>query len=786
MAKGGGSLKIYKYFISIHYVACLAPIDFIKEIRFDDKTVFAGTQTDGTLYIDKPDLYGGEDREGGVIGNITTMLGKPSQTVNSVIAAKFGNVPAFRSVISILLDDVYIGMNYYLKPFSIIATRINSTNTGTPPWQAAYIEPIPGQMNGVHIIRDLLVNTYTGLGISTSEIDETTFAAAAQTTFNEGYGFTFFFAEGKSIDEAIKTVKAHINAEVYKDRLTNKYKIKLIREDYNIGSLLTLDKTNVSSISELKRTLLGELFSKVIIQFIDGTTYKDAIETLEDFTLSAKQGGAVEKNIEFKGCRTRSLAAKLAIREAGEVGTPVFAGIINCNRIAENLNPGDVVKIAADCNEYLDTDLICRVAKINLGTGTDNKIVINFVQDVFTAQEPVVFYGNQTLWTDIASDPIPVVHRIVQELPYYIYAKAKGDLEGKNIPVTDTYIAIAAVQPTLDSQLAGIWTGGKRRTNVLAFCPWGQNTNTMDRITTTLTIKNGTNLAIVKLNTFVQVGQELMGIISRTANVFTVIRGVLDTVPVAHSIDEECYFWQELNGTDFIPYFLGETVNIRLTPRTAKKPVQELAYADAPQDSITVIGRIHRPYPPGNVQVNALSWPSTIIASDLVLTWTSRNRFQQTLNLIDWYYGNITSEPGVTYSGELRRADTNALLFSFTGEVGLTRTFNTLVPLPGVISSISFVNYISTFTMSTAHGLSTGIAVYISGNSAYNSIYIVTVISSTIFTVTTVGDYGTGTMAVGTTIAESSIYIGNVIVNLWSVNSNGDSFQTVSHTLTLN
>jgi hypothetical protein len=76
--------------------------------------------------------------------------------------------------------------------------------------------------------------------------------------------------------------------------------------------------------------------------------------------------------------------------------------------------------------------------------------------------------------------------------------------------------------------------------------------------------------------------------------------------------------------------------------------------------------------------------------------------------------------------------------------------------------------------------------VYISGNSAYNSIYIVTVISSTVFTVTTVGDYGTGTMAVGTTIAESSIYIGNVIVNLWSVNSNGDSFQTVSHTLTLN
>src|SRR5574343_281126 len=159
MAKGGSaSLKVKKYYLSILYSICLGPIDYIKQVRFDDKPVATGQFTDGTITINNEELYGGMDREGGVSGNMDVMLGKPDQTVNSFYAAKFPNPPAFRGLTTILLKDFYVGMNYYLKPFSVVATRIRAIREGINTWQAAYIEPIPGQMNGVHIIRDLLIS----------------------------------------------------------------------------------------------------------------------------------------------------------------------------------------------------------------------------------------------------------------------------------------------------------------------------------------------------------------------------------------------------------------------------------------------------------------------------------------------------------------------------------------------------------------------------------------------------------------------------------------------------
>ena len=57
------------------------------------------------------------------------------------------------------------------------------------------------------------------------------------------------------------------------------------------------------------------------------------------------------------------------------------------------------------------------------------------------------------------------------------------------------------------------------------------------------------------------------------------------------------------------------------------------------------------------------------------LSWCSRNRFQQTTGLLAYYTASITSEASVTYSYELRRVDTNALLDSFTGITSLTYSY---------------------------------------------------------------------------------------------------------------
>lgn len=777
MSKGDIKTKIKKYYLTIHYVACLAPVDSIKEIRFDDRKVKIGNFGQGRIQIDREALYGDVDREGGVKGPIDIMLGAKTQGVNSTINNRFPNSPAFRGVCSVLLDDFYIGLNYYMKSFSLVASRLYSTSSGEAPWQSAYLEPIPGQMNGVHIIRDLLTDTLNGLGVPLNEIG-TSWEAAAVTCYNEGYGFTFLFAENKNIDDYIKIVKAHINAEVYKSRVTNKYEIKLLRKDYNVGTIFRFTPTNTKGITSLKRTLPGELFSKVTIEYVNGATYEDAVEIAEDFTLSNKQGGYVEKAIEFRGCRTRTLAAKLAARELLEVSVQVYIGTIECNRDAENLNPGDVVLIEAACNDFIDIDLICRVSSINLGTATDNKISVQFVQDIFNAQETIPFVAEESAFEDVTNAPVAAINKLMNETPYYLYAKNFGDVEAKAVETTTSYIALAAAAPTDDSYDSGIWVNGVAKGR-LFFCGYGTVEIAMTRQSTTLTIAGGSNLETAFIGDYIQVGLELMGIVSIVSNVYTVIRGVLDTIPIAHIVGEKCFAWQGLNGIDTVQYFLTENLSIKLTPRT---PQGELAFSSATADSLTIVGRMHKPYPPANLQFNSTYFPSLITATDIILTWATRNRYTQTISLINYYSGSLTSEPGVVYAGELRRVDTNAVLLSFNNIAGITTTLVTMLAL--TVTSLTNSGTTATVVTSTAHNLITGrkISVNSALDPAFNGIFIITVINTTTFTYTMLT---TPTLASTGAVVKYSLYAGNVVFSIWSNNANGTSFQTTTHTFTI-
>ena len=52
----------YKYFMGIHMALSRGPLDEVVEIRVGDKEAWKGSITgNAEVYIDKPDLFGGED-----------------------------------------------------------------------------------------------------------------------------------------------------------------------------------------------------------------------------------------------------------------------------------------------------------------------------------------------------------------------------------------------------------------------------------------------------------------------------------------------------------------------------------------------------------------------------------------------------------------------------------------------------------------------------------------------------------------------------------------------------
>lgn len=92
-------------------------------------------QITSRIRINKPDLFGGESREGGIVGDIDVLMGAPDQIQNDYLAARPGaNVPGYRGLCSLVLRQVYLGLNPYLKPWAVRLTRVLKAEDGIEQW----------------------------------------------------------------------------------------------------------------------------------------------------------------------------------------------------------------------------------------------------------------------------------------------------------------------------------------------------------------------------------------------------------------------------------------------------------------------------------------------------------------------------------------------------------------------------------------------------------------------------------------------------------------------------
>ncbi|MCX7631696.1 MAG: hypothetical protein N2038_15855, partial [Geminicoccaceae bacterium] len=96
----GGSRKKqtvgYRYRIGMHLVLCQGPVDVVQEIQIGERTAWGDASRAplvsghglGRLSIDKPTLFGGDEREGGVVGEIDVMGGAATQGRNDYLMSR--------------------------------------------------------------------------------------------------------------------------------------------------------------------------------------------------------------------------------------------------------------------------------------------------------------------------------------------------------------------------------------------------------------------------------------------------------------------------------------------------------------------------------------------------------------------------------------------------------------------------------------------------------------------------------------------------------------------------
>lgn len=578
----------------------------------------------------------------------------------------------------------------------ILVTEVSTPTSQSPPglvaqfagstaMSSAAIELIPQPssqdiiaMNPAHIIYQCVTDPVWGMGYPTQAIDVDSFEAAADTLYTEGFGLCMLWSRQEELGAFIRTVLDHIGAVFYSDPKTGKFGLRLLRADYDPNALQVFNEGNVVALESFQRVGYGDTVNEITVVFRDAGTNKDTPVTVQNLANVQAQGAVVSQTRQYPGLPSASLALRVAQRDLIAASTPLAKARIVVNRSAWDLFPGDVLKL--NWPKLGLVGIVFRVLGVDYGTLTDGTITVDIAEDVFglpagsyAAQEPPG-------WVEPDTTPDPVVDQAILEVPYRTLATALTAGELANLDSDAAYMSALAAKPSqtaLQFSIASrVGSANFEEVGLGAFVPYAELGADIGPTDTAIALAAGVDLDTVDAGSLAIIGTGSTAEIVTVQGVdpvglsMVVARGILDTVPAEHAAGAPVWFDDGRAAPEQIERATGETVDFKLlTMATAGK----IGVGAATTVSATAARRQFRPYPPGNFKINGQAYPASASGA-LTITWAHRDRLQQTAGYIEQGEASIGPEGGSTYSVELRRTDTNAVVASQSGIAGTSYT----------------------------------------------------------------------------------------------------------------
>ena len=102
---GGDQIVGYRYYMAVLMGLCRGPVDEVTEIKVGGRTAWTGVVTGNTnVEISASNLFGGDDKEGGVRGTLFVAMGASDQVLDDGQASAtltFGGQPALGDTVTI-------------------------------------------------------------------------------------------------------------------------------------------------------------------------------------------------------------------------------------------------------------------------------------------------------------------------------------------------------------------------------------------------------------------------------------------------------------------------------------------------------------------------------------------------------------------------------------------------------------------------------------------------------------------------------------------------------------
>lgn len=633
-------IKGYRYYLGAQVALCQGEIDELIEIRHDGKkptqTVSVVGDDEYKITVDDKDLFGGEDREGGVSGTINVYRGTATQTPNDYMQAVLETpLPAYRMTAYAVFRQYYWGNSNYIKPISWVFRRTPAAIPGMNPAHAN----ISGDANPAVMLYEIMTNPLSQLALPAAQINSATFAQVAATLYAEGLGMSYLLESPSQAGDLVRDILRHIDGVCYTDPATGLITLALARADYDPASLPVFDIDNVTTC-ELTRIGWDDTKNIIKLTYIDrAENFTERVCQHQDLgNIQARGGEIAAETIDYKGVSNATVAALLAARAIKSLSYPLANVHLTCNRDAWALRPGSCFLFTWAPLGIANS--IYRVTRINYGSLLEGMIDLDAVEDVFAVSGDAFAPPGASTWVDPNQSPGPCQEQALFELPY----QAMGGLEKR-------FVAALAGRDTGQEYKAEIWTdpaGGSdylKTGEIPAFAPYGYLTVALEHITeasVTVHLRAGKDLTTLADATDAEhqqgknillIGDEFFAWKTISANgdgtysVGTCWRGVLDTVPEAHAAGSPVLFLSAGVGTTAETEYPADcTVNVKILPKTFG---ETLAIADAAAVSITTASRAWKPLPPGRIRLNGTrSWDT--ITGDATVTWADRNKVAQT------------------------------------------------------------------------------------------------------------------------------------------------------------
>jgi hypothetical protein len=698
---GGSSKKQtvgYRYRMGLHLVLCQGPVDAVQEIQMGDRTAWGDADRAplssghglSSLSINKPTLFGGDEREGGVVGTIDVLSGHAGQGRNDYLMSRLGSsIPAFRGVLSLVARKIlFAANNPYIKPWAVRVRRFKAGwfdapwmewNAEVRTWDEIEAREISVGMNPAHILVQCLTDPHWGMGYPQSSIGWS-FWNAAWALSSEGFGLNLIWTRQQPIESFIGQVLDHIGGILYTDPEQGTFELKLLRDDYWIDSLPQLGPDEIVRIERFERAQWGELPNELTVVYTDWQTGGDATVTVENLAAIQLQGGVINQRRDYPGVNYGPLAARLALRDLRALGSPLARMSLTVARdtLERAPLPGDVFLL--NWPRLGIERMVVRVTGIDTCTLSAAEWRIDAMEDVFGMSNTVLSPPPPQVEAPTLS-PLPPALVLAVEVPYWELARRLSRADLAYLTDTDTYLgALAAAGGTgqLNWQLATGASSGDLAAVVgedyapLLTLDVALPASEVDAIGVPVTaisqperLSVGDYVYLVDASGAIAEAVAVLAFDAANATI-DLARGVLDTTPQAHPAGTRLIGvgdWLASEGTERAP---GESVFVGAIPRTSTDQGDPVLAANG--QPVVLAGRQALPYSPGRIRLNGQTEPA-VVAGDLAVTWAHRDRTQQTAYLVQQDEGDIGPELGVTYTVRIRNRN-GVLAHTETGLLG--------------------------------------------------------------------------------------------------------------------